>query len=336
MVSRPRVYITRRLPTEAVNIVADACDYRMWDSEDQPVPDEVLDKEIAEVDGVLSLLTERWDAARLARAPRLRVIANMAVGYDNIDVAACTARGVLVTNTPEVLTETTADLAFALMMAVARRIPQAERTLRSGGWISWSPMGFVGQDVWGATLGVIGFGRIGQAVARRAKGFGMRVLYHSRRRKVEAEAVLGAEYRSLDDLLRESDFIVVLVPLTPTTRRLIGRRELALMKPTAVLVNVGRGGVVDEDALYEALKAGHLWGAGLDVWEHEPVPLDHPLLTLENVVALPHIGSASVATRTRMATLAAENLVAALTGQQPPSPINPEAWQSRRHLRPRS
>ncbi|BDG62188.1 2-hydroxyacid dehydrogenase [Caldinitratiruptor microaerophilus] len=324
--ARPQVYITRKIPREAVDIIAAACDYRMWEKEDEAVPAEVLDAEIAGVDGVLTLLTEKWDAARLARAPRLRVLANMAVGYDNIRIPDCTARGVLVTNTPGVLTETTADLTWALLMATARRIPEAERVLRAGQWKTWSPMMLTGQDVFGRTLGIVGLGRIGQAVARRARGFAMRILYHNRRRDPAAEAELGAEYRPLPDLLREADFVVVLVPLSPETRGLIGARELALMKPTAVLVNAARGGIVDEAALYDALKHRRIWAAGLDVWEQEPVPLDHPLLTLDNVVALPHIGSASIATRTRMATLAAENLVAALTGRRPPTPVNPEAW----------
>lgn len=321
---RPRVYITRRIPDAALAIIAGACEYRMWESEVDPVPGEVLDREIAGVDGVFTLLTERWDAARLARAPRLKVLANMAVGYDNINVPDCTARRVLVTNTPDVLTETTADLTWALLMATARRIPEAERVLKAGQWKSWYPMMLVGQDVYGATLGILGMGRIGRAVARRARGFGMQVLYHNRRRDEAAEAELGARHCSLDELLATADFVVVLVPLGPETRNLIGARELGLMKPTASLISVSRGGIVDEEALYQALKDRKLWAAGLDVWAREPVSPDHPLLTLENVVALPHIGSASVATRTRMATLAAENLVAALTGKRPPTPVNPE------------
>ncbi|MFS8640242.1 MAG: NAD(P)-binding domain-containing protein, partial [Symbiobacteriaceae bacterium] len=219
------------------------------------------------------------------------------------------------------------------LLAAARRLYEGQRIIVEGRWKNWSPMFMTGQDVYGATLGIIGAGRIGQAVARRARGFDMRILYHNRRPNPQFEAEVGAAYRSLDDLLRESDFVVVLVPLTPETRGLIGARELALMKPTAVLVNAARGPVVDERALYEALRDRRIFAAGLDVFEQEPVPPDHPLLSLPNVTAVPHIGSASVRTRTRMATLAAENLVAALTGKEPPTPVNPEvlgpAWRER-------
>lgn len=323
--SRPKVYITRQLPPNVVEVISAACDYRMWDHADQPVPADVLDREIADVDAVFTLITERWDAARLARAPRLRVIANMAVGYDNINVPECTARGVLVTNTPGVLTETTADLAFALLMATARRLGEAERIVRGGQWRTWSPLYFTGMDIHDATLGIVGMGRIGEAVARRGLGFGMNVLYHNRRRTPEGDAL--AAYRPLDDLLRKSDFVVVLVPLSPETRGLIGEREFGLMKPTACLINVARGGIVDEGALCKALTTGRIWAAGLDVWAQEPTPADNPLLALENVVALPHIGSASIKTRTRMGTLVAENIVAALTTGKAITPVNPEAWQ---------
>jgi glyoxylate reductase len=323
---KPKVYITRQIPDRALAIIAEACDYRIWPEADEAVPPDVLDDEIRGVDGVLSLLTEQWDGARLARAPRLRVLANMAAGYDNVSVPDCTARGVLVTNTPGVLTETTADLTWALLMATARRLPEAERVLKAGGWQTWSPLMLTGQDVYGATLGIIGMGRIGRAVARRAIGFAMPISYTGRHRHEEAEAELGARRVPLDDLLRQADFVVIQVPLSAETRGLIGRRELSLMKPTACLINTARGGIVDEAALYDALTDGRLWAAGLDVFASEPVAPDHPLLGLANVVLLPHIGSASIATRTRMATLAAENLVAALTGGRPATPVNPEAW----------
>lgn len=323
---KPKVYITRQIPPRALAIIAAACDYRMWPGAEDAVPPDVLDEEIRAVDGVLSLLTEQWDGGRLERAPRLRVLANMAVGYDNIRVADCTARGVLVTNTPGVLTETTADLTWALLMATARRLPEAERVLKAGRWQTWSPMMLTGQDLYGATLGIIGMGRIGRAVARRSIGFAMPIIYSGRHRDEEVETELGARYLPLDDLLRQADFVVVQVPLSAETRGLIGARELGLMKPTACLINTARGGIIDEAALYDALAAGRIWAAGLDVYATEPLPSDNPLLTLENVVALPHIGSASIATRTRMATLAAENLVAALTGGRPPTPVNPEAW----------
>jgi glyoxylate reductase len=320
--SRPHVYITRKLPRQALEIIADACGYRIWDVEETPVPRDVLLREIADADGVVTLLTDRVDKEFLDAAPRLKVVANVAVGYDNIDVAACTERGVLVTNTPGVLTETTADLTWMLMMAAARRAVEAARVIESGRWGAWSPMFMVGQDIYGATLGVVGAGRIGQAVMRRARGFDMKVLYHSRHRQADLEVELGARYRKLDDLLRESDFVVVTVPLTDETRGMFGAREFALMKPTAVFVNTARGPVVKEMELYEALKQGRPWAAGLDVFEKEPIGPDHPLLSLPNVVALPHIGSASVATRTRMATTAATNVVAALTGRPVPNPVN--------------
>lgn len=324
MANRPKVFVTRAIPEAARQILAAACDFTIWDHEETPVPADVLEREIADADGVFSLLTERWDAARLAKAPRLKVIANMAVGFDNINLADCTARKVLATNTPGVLTETTADLAFGLLMATARRIPEGDRAVRAGEWKTWSPMYMTGQDVYGATLGIIGMGQIGSALARRAQGFDMKVLYHDIRRNDKAEQALGVQYREKDDLLRESDFVVLFTNLTPQTRNMIGERELALMKPTAVFINPARGGLVDEDALYRALKAGQIWAAGLDVFAKEPAAVDHPLLSLPNVVVLPHIASASIPTRTRMATLAAENLVAVLTGGRPLTPLNPE------------
>lgn len=314
--TRPTAYITRRLPRAALDIVAGACDYGLWDAEETPVPREVLLREISRADGVLTMVTEKVDTEFLDAAPRCRVVANMAVGYDNVDLPALNARGVLLTNTPGVLTETTADLVWTLLMAAARRIVEGHKLIEAGQWKGWYPMFMVGQDIYGATLGIVGAGRIGSAVARRARGFDMRILYHNRHREPELETRAGAEYRSLDDLLRESDFIVVQVPLTPETRGMFGAREFALMKPTAVFVNASRGAVVREMELYEALKRGRPWAAGLDVFEHEPIGPDHPLLGLPNVTAVPHIGSGSVATRTRMATLAAVNLVAALTGHK--------------------
>ncbi len=319
--SKPRVYVTRRLPQTALDIIGRACEYEIWDS-DLPVPPDTLAEKVKEVDGLLCLLTDKVTDSLLAAAPNLKVVANMAVGYDNIDVAAASKRGVLVTNTPGVLTETTADLAWALLMATARRITDSERRLRAGEWQTWKPMEFTGQDVYGATLGLIGMGNIGAATARRALGFGMRILYHNRRRNPMLEAALGCEYVDLDTLLKESDFVSLHCPLTEETRHLISDRELKLMKKSAVLINTARGPVVDEDALVRALQAGEIWAAGIDVYSVEPVPLDHPLLKLENVVTLPHIGSASIRTRTRMATLAAENVVAALTGKEPPTPVN--------------
>jgi glyoxylate reductase len=322
---RPLVYITRQLPKAAIDIVADTCDYRIWDSEATPVPRNILLREVAEADGILALLTERIDSEFLAAAPKLRIVANMAVGYDNVDLPALTARRVLLTNTPGVLTETTADLAWALLMAASRRIVESHQLVAAGQWGAWSPMFMTGQDIHGSTLGVLGAGRIGSAVLRRGMGFGMQLRYHNRRPSAELEAETGAQYRSFADLFRESDILVVLVPLNNETRGLVGAREFALMKDTAVFVNVSRGPIVNEGALYTALQQGRPWAAGLDVFEKEPISADHPLLTLPNVVAVPHIGSASIATRTRMATTAAQNLAAFLSGREAPNPVNKEA-----------
>jgi glyoxylate reductase len=320
----PIIYLTRRLPAAAMDILHAACNVRLWDDTNRPVPREELLRAVADAEGILALLTERIDSELLDAAPNLRVVANMAVGYDNVDLPALTARRVLLTNTPGVLTETTADLAWALLLAAARRVVEGQKLIEADAWGPWHPMLMVGQDVYGATLGVVGAGRIGSAVLRRGRGFGMRLIYHNRTPSEELELEFGAQYRRLDELLQEADFVVVTVPLTPATRGMFGAREFALMKDTAVFVNVARGPIVQEEALVAALRAGRPWAAGLDVFEQEPIRADHPLLALPNVVAVPHIGSASVATRTRMATLAAENLVAALTGQPIPSPVNPE------------
>jgi glyoxylate reductase len=284
----------------------------------------VLLAEAESAHGIVSLLTDRMDEELFARARSLRVVSNVAVGYDNVDVEAATRRGIVVTNTPGVLTEATADFAWALLMAAARRIPEADRYARSGQWTSWQPTLLLGMDVHGQTIGLVGLGRIGTAVARRALGFGMRVLYHDRSRRVEAEREMGIEYRGLEELLRESDFVSIHTPLTAQTRHLIDRERLALMRPTAILINTARGPVVDEQALYQALTAGRIAAAGLDVFEIEPLPSESPLIGLDNVVLAPHIGSATHATRARMGELAAENCVAVLTGRRPPNPVNPE------------
>lgn len=321
---RPRAYITRRLPDAAAEILRRDCEVEMWPEEQAAVPRDVLLRAAAQADGLLTILTDKVDQELLAAAPRLRAVANMAVGYDNVDLPALTRRGILLTNTPGVLTETTADLAWALILAAGRRIVEGQKLIAAGGWGPWYPMQMVGQDIFGATLGVVGAGRIGAAVLRRGRGFDMRLRYHNRRPAPEIEAATGAEYRTLDALLAESDFLVVTVPLTPETRGMFGAAQFARMKPTSVFVNVARGPIVREGDLEAALRAGRPWAAGLDVFEREPIGPDHPLLGLPNVVAVPHIGSASVATRTRMATLAAENLAAALTGRPVPTPVNPE------------
>ena len=271
------------------------------------------------------MLSDRLDGAFIEACPKLKTISTMAVGYDNIDVRAATARGIRVGNTPGVLTETTADLIWALLMAAARRIAEADRYVRDGRWKTWGPMTLLGQDVHGATLGIIGLGRIGLEVARRARGFGMKILYYSRTRKTpQQEKELGLEYVDrMADLLARSDFVSLHVPLTPETQGLIGAAEFAEMKKTAVFVNASRGAVVDQTALYEALKNGVIFSAGLDVTAVEPIPMDDPLLTLPNLVIAPHIGSASYPTRRTMAMMAADNLLAGLRGELPPNCVNP-------------
>jgi len=323
-VSRPRVYVTRRLPQPALDIIRPIADFTLWDREDIPPSREVLLREVTQVDGLLSLLTDRIDGEVMDAAPRLRVVSNFAVGFDNIDIPAATQRRIVVTNTPEVLTETVADFAFCLMLAAARRLVEGDRYARDGKWKTWEPLLLAGQDMYRATLGLIGLGRIGSAVARRAKGFEMRVMYYDPFRREDLEQSLQIEYRPFTDVLRQADFISVHVPLSEQTRHLIGRDQFSMMKPTAVFVNTSRGPVVDQQALAEALAARRIFAAGIDVFEREPVPTDDPLLAQGNAIVAPHIASASIPTRIRMATLAAENLVAVLQGKRPPNPVNPE------------
>jgi glyoxylate reductase len=313
-----KVLVTREIPEAGLGLLEDF-DVTVL-AERPPTRDELLEA-VRGASGVLSTATEKMDGEVMdAAGVGLKVVANMAVGYDNIDICAATNRGVVVTNTPGVLDETTADVAFMLMLAAARRLGEGERLLRAGEWEWWGPKQLRGIDVWGKKLGVIGLGRIGRAVARRGRGFGMEILYHNRSRKEDAEKELGARYLDLDDLLRESDFVSIHTPLTDATRHLIGERELGLMQDTAVLVNTSRGPVVDEAALAEALEGGRIFAAGLDVYEEEPKV--HPrLLELEKAVLAPHIGSATIETRDRMATLAAENLAAVLRGEEPKSPV---------------
>jgi len=320
---KPKIYITRKLPIDVVEKLRSYFVVNTWDYDDLPVPRKVLMEEIKEVDGLLCLLTESIDRELLYQATKLKAISIMAVGYNNIDVGEATKRGITVTNTPGVLTETTADLTFALLMAVARRVNESELFLREGKWKTWSPMLLTGQDIYGATLGIIGLGRIGEAVARRAKGFNMRILYHNRTRKLEKEYNLGIEYLELNELLREADFICILTPYTSETKNLISYEQFEMMKKEAILINTSRGGIVNEDALYSALVNKQIWGAGLDVFEEEPLPAHHPLLELPNVVVTPHIGSASIKTRVKMATLAATNLVDVLGGKTNDNIVNP-------------
>jgi len=322
---RPRVFVTRQLPGEALGRLSKHVDLRVWEDE-LPPPREALLERAREADGLITLLTDRVDGPLLQAAPSVRAVSNVAVGYDNIDVAACTARRVPVGNTPGVLTETTADFAFALLMGLARRVAEADAYVRAGKWRTWSPTLLLGADVHGTTLGIAGLGQIGAAVARRARGFGMRVLYVSRQPRPELEAELGLWRVDKATLLAESDFLSMHVPLTPQTRHWLGRAELAAMKPGAMLINTARGTVVDQAALIEALASGHLGGAALDVTEPEPLPMDSPLLKLPNVLIAPHIASASHATRGRMASMAVDNLLAALDGRRPPHCVNPELF----------
>ncbi|MFJ5771046.1 2-hydroxyacid dehydrogenase [Psychrobacillus sp. NPDC093180] len=311
-----KIFITRKLPNEIVDPLKEKFDVKMWHSEEIPMTYEELKTEAKDAYALWTVLSDKVDRELIESLPHLKVISNLAVGYNNIDVEAAKERNIVVTNTPGVLTETTADLTFALLLATARRVTEAERDLRAGRWKSWTPMGLTGMDVFGATIGIIGMGRIGEAVARRAKGFDMKVLYNNRTRKIEAEEEFGFSYVELDTLLRESDFVVLLTPLTAETKGLIGERELGLMKETAAIINVARGGIIDEQALYEALTTNKIWAAGLDVFEVEPVPMDHPLLTLSNVTVLPHIGSASIHTRMAMMQMNAEAIEAVLEGKE--------------------
>lgn len=318
---KPKVFVTRIIPEKGLILVRDFCEAEVWPGDLPPGRAELLER-LAKVDGVLSLLTEKMDAEAMDAAPRLRVISNMAVGVDNIDLAAATARGIPVGNTPGAMTEATADMTFALMMAAARRVVEGERYVREGRWKTWSPQLLLGADFAGATWGILGFGRIGQAVARRVRGFDMQVIYHD----PAAQPAHGARPVDLPELLRTSDFISLHVPLTPETYHIIDAGALSQMKPGAVLVNTSRGPVVDPEALYEALRSNRLFAAGLDVTEPEPIPADHPLLELPNCIVVPHLGSASRKTRDQMSFLAAQNLIAGLKGERLPNCANPEVY----------
>ncbi len=318
-----RVFVTRVLPGSGFAELRDdpAFDLDVW-PDDFPPPREALLERVDGVDGLICLITDRIDAAVLdAAGSQLKVVSQMAVGVDNVDVAACAARGIPVGNTPGVLTETTADIAWALILASARRIVEAAEYVKAGEWNTWAPTQMAGADVFGATLGVIGFGAIGQAVARRAQGFGMRVLCWNRTPRPDAAAALSAEERSLDAVLAESDFVSVNVALTDDTRGLINADAFERMRPGAILINTARGPIVDEEALVTALRDGQIGGAGLDVTAVEPLSMDSPLLTMKNVVVLPHIGSASMATRSKMADMAVANLRAGLSGQPLPNSV---------------
>ncbi|MFA4663329.1 glyoxylate reductase [Pyrococcus kukulkanii] len=329
---KPKVFITREIPENGIRLLEKEFEVEIWEEETE-IPRDVLLERVKDVDALVTMLSEKIDREVFENAPRLRIVANYAVGYDNIDVEEATKRGIYVTNTPDVLTDATADLAFALLLATARHLVKGDKFVRTGEWkrkgVAWHPKWFLGYDVYGKTIGIVGFGRIGQAVARRAKGFGMRILYYSRTRKPEVEKELNAEFKPLEELLRESDFVVLAVPLTKETMYMINEERLKLMKPTAILVNVARGKVVDTRALIKALKEGWIAGAGLDVYEEEPY-YNEELFSLENVVLTPHIGSATFGAREGMAELVARNLIAFKRGEVPPTLVNREVIKIRK------
>ncbi len=325
--TKPKVFVTRLIPEVGLRPVREFCEADIW-TEELPPPRGVILERVRGVDGILSLLTDKIDAEVMdAAGPGLKVISNYAVGYDNIDIPAATARGLPVGNTPGVLTDTTADFAFALLMAAARRVVEGDKFARAGRWKTWGPTLLLGGDITGATLGIVGFGRIGKGMAKRAQGFDMRVLYHDPLCRDDPYAAqIGARCVDLDTLLRESDFVSLHTPLTEETHHLIDQDALARMKPTAILINTARGPIVDLDALYQALRTGTIGYAALDVTEPEPIPADSPLLTLDNVIVAPHIASGSVATRGKMAQMAAANLIAGLRGERLPNCVNPEVY----------
>ena len=322
----PKVYVTRQLFDEAIDIIKKHAEVEVFEGDDNPVPRELLLEKVKGVNAILSLLTESIDAEVFdAAGDGLKVVSNYAVGFNNIDVKEATKRGIRVTNTPGILTDTTADCAFALLMAISRRIVEADKHIRAREWVhAWGPKMYIGSDVNGKTLGIVGLGRIGTAIVSRARGFNMKIIYYDVYRNENKEKELGVTFKPLDDLLKESDFVSVHVPLTEGTHHLIGARELGIMKESAFLINTSRGPVVDEKALHEALTEGKIRGAALDVFEQEPIDPDSPLLSLDNIVVTPHIASGSIETRTKMALVAATNLTAVLKGEEPPNLVNPE------------
>lgn len=323
-----RIAMTRKIPAVALETLENAgAEVSVWPEQLPPTPDKLI-KHVEGAEGVLSTLNDKIDGEFLDKVPTVRVVSNFAVGYDNIDVDACTQRGVAVCITPDVLTDTTADFAFALLMSAARRVSESHQSIPRGEWKTWEPLGYLGQDVHGSTLGIVGMGRIGVAMAKRAAGFNMTVIYSDMYRNESAESELGAEYVEFDELLARSDFVSVHTPLTPETRGLFSTEQFKKMKSSAVLINTARGPVVDTDALVEALNSGEIWGAGLDVTDPEPIPADHPLMSIDRAVVCPHIASASEVTRANMARLAADNVVAVLSGTTPPRCLNPEVLTS--------
>src|SRR6266540_762591 len=319
---KPKVFVTRLIPDKGLLPVKEFSQTEVWSAETPPPSAELLQR-VHGLDGLLCLLTDKIDAAMMDIAgPQLKVISNMAVGVDNIDVAAATARGIPVGNTPGVLTDATADMTFALLLSAARRVVEGEKYVRAGKWKTWHPQLLLGADFVGATLGIVGFGRIGQAVAKRSQGFDLRVLFYD----PTAQPAFGAQLVDLDTLLRESDFVSIHVPLSENTRHLVNAEFLSRMKPNAILVNTSRGSVLDQVALYDTLKSHRIFAAALDVTDPEPLPMDSPLLDLENCLIVPHLGSASKHTRDMMSYLAAQNLIAGLKGERLPNCVNPEVY----------
>jgi glyoxylate reductase len=323
---KPTIFITRKLPDEAIEFIQGQYQVKMWDYEDAPVPREKLIEEAKTADALLTMLSDKIDAEVLTAGNQLKVVANLAVGFDNIDLKTATQNGIAICNTPDVLTDTTADLAFGLLMATARRLIEAAELVKKNEWKSWSPLLLAGHDIHHKTIGIVGMGKIGETVAKRATGFDMKILYHNRTRKPEAEKSLGAVYCSFEELVEKSDFIVSLTPLTNETRNMFTRETFKKMKKNAIFINAGRGPVVDEQALYDALVGKDIAGAGLDVYTKEPINADHPLLSLPNVVALPHIGSASVETRVTMMKLCIDNIKAVMNGENPLTLVNKD-WK---------
>jgi glyoxylate reductase len=330
MTAKPRVFVTRIISEVGLALIKDACNAEIWRDPLPPGAD-VLRSKIAEIDGLVSLLTDKLDAGVLERAPRLKVISNFAVGFNNIDVETCTQRGIAVGNTPGVLTDATADMAFCLLIAAARRVVEGHQYTLAGRWKTWEPLGHLGQDLAGRTLGIIGMGRIGAALAQRCRGgWGMKILYYDVHKNTHAETDLGARQVDLPALLHESDFVSLHTDLNEATRGIIGAVQFKMMKRSAVLINTARGPLVDQQALAEALKSGTIFAAGLDVTDPEPPSLDDPLLQLPNVVIAPHVASATIETRNRMAEICARNLIAGVSGKPLPAWVNPEVASRRR------
>lgn len=325
---KPRVYVTRQIFPDALDLIEKFAELELWPDDEPPSPEQLMEA-MSNVDGAIINVMDRIDAPLLDAAPKLRVLSQVAAGLDNIDIPEATKRDIMVGYTPGVLAKSTADLAFALLLAVARRVVESDKWVREGNWkISHHPMFWLGSEVNGSTLGILGLGGIGLEMAKRGLGFDMKVLYHSRTRKRDLEKEYGLKYASFKRILAESDFLSIHVPLTPQTNHFIGEKQLKMMKPSSILVNLSRGPVVDTDALHQALTKGTIAGAGLDVFDPEPVPTDHPILGLDNVVVLPHIGSASNRSRRDMHLLAARNLVAGLNGDRLEECANPEVYES--------